>query len=121
MLSGTTYQEAGTCHSLFGKKDLSTTIEQRLDVKSFLTQSGANFHHACFLHHLSKVLKMFCGDDTCKVLRPKLNQAQSELITSTHILAEGVKFCYVGHLLYLRVDLLLSAEKCLISVSETCK
>ena len=62
---------------------------------------------------------MCCGADACTVLRPKLNQIQSELITLTHILAEGVECCGVGHLLYLCVDLLLSAEKCLMSVSET--
>ena len=73
-------------------------------------QSKTNFYITCFLHQCSKVLKIFCEAETCKVLHPKVNQIQSKLVASTFILNEEVKLCVTGNLLYLCEDMIVSAE-----------
>ena len=107
MLSAITYHDAEICHGLCGKKEPSTTTEQRVVVRYCLTRSGATFQRTCLLHHLSKVLKFGLGLDVCRVIRLKLDQMQSALFASTHVLAAGVKSCGKVHLLHLCEDLLL--------------
>ena len=110
MISETTYQDDETCHGLFGMKEPSTTIKKQLDIKCCLMQSEENFQCTCFLHQRSKVLKCFCGAKACRVLRPKVNQIQSEPVASIFILAEGMKFCDTGHIFYLCEDLPISTS-----------
>ena len=87
-----TCEEADMCHGMFGKKEPSTTMQQRVEINNFLTLSGVTFQRTCLLCHRSKVLKVCCVVNVRRVVRLKLNKMQSELAVFTQALANGVKF-----------------------------
>lgn len=110
MLSAIAYHDAEICYGLCGKKEPSTTVEQRAVVRCCRTQLGATFQRIWLLCHLSKVLKFILGLDVCKVVQRKLDQMQSALVATTNILVAGVKYCGEEYLLCPCKGLLLLDE-----------